>query len=425
MLHLVTGANGAGKTLNTLKWVAERAAKENRPVCHNGRFEPVQGGALASWKSIDFKDWQNQPDGTIFLIDECHNDMPTRAASSPVPDAIKALAEHRRRGMDFYLVTQHPQNVDTFVRRLIGSPGWHRHLKRAFGADLVSVLEWSAVNPNCEKAGAGNSGTVTMQAFPKEVYSWYKSASLHTGKKKIPKKLWVALACVILGPLALWWGVSNAYRSVVKPSGSELVAPGEVKDKPALVVERAAPVQGPVKTLTAFIEDNTPRIPGLPHTAPKYDEVTKPVRAPVPAACIEMASKGCKCYTQQGTIITGVSLDLCSNIVKTGFFMDFQPDGNRSVSDKQMGPVHEARSRSRVQDSGRVGGIGGRPDVDHVVDPVPGTEQEGITAGDIARLSTATTGRNIFARKETAPVDAPAADAVKPSGAQSRGNPRS
>lgn len=76
MLYLVTGANGAGKTLNTLKWVRERQIKEGRPVCHNGRFEPVENGELSTWKKIDIQKWQDEPDGTIFLVDECHNDFP-------------------------------------------------------------------------------------------------------------------------------------------------------------------------------------------------------------------------------------------------------------------------------------------------------------------------------------------------------------
>lgn len=187
MLYLITGANGAGKTLNTLKWIRDRAVKEGRPVCHNGRFEVVEGSELSNWRQIDIKDWQAEPDGTIFLVDECHNDFPLRPPSSQPPEYVRMLAEHRRRGFDFYLVTQHPQNIDAFVRRLIGSPGWHRHLKRAFGGDLVSVCEWPAVNPNCEKDGSGKTGTVTMQPFPKEVYGWYRSASLHTGKRKIPR----------------------------------------------------------------------------------------------------------------------------------------------------------------------------------------------------------------------------------------------
>jgi zona occludens toxin len=317
MLYLISGANGAGKTLNTLKWVRERQLKENRPVCHNGRFEPVAGGELDGWKKIDFKDWQAEPDGTIFLIDEAHNDLPNRPAGSNVPDAVKMLAEHRRRGFDFYMVTQHPQNIDSFVRRLIGPPGWHRHLKRSFGVDMVSVLEWPAVNPNCEKDGSGKTGTVTMQAYPKEVYSWYKSASLHTGKKRIPSKVWVFLACLLLIPLLIWL------------ASSKLIAKGETKApaKPATeaqVMAAAASAQ-PVNaklTYEQYIEQRTPRLKDFPHTAPTYDEVTKPTVAPYPAACVQMG-KTCKCYTQQATLMQ-VSGPTCLQIVAQGFFVDWQ-----------------------------------------------------------------------------------------------------
>ena len=314
MLYLITGANGAGKTLNTLKWVRERQLKENRPVCHNGRFEPVPGGELDGWKKIDFKDWQAEPDGTIFLIDECHNDLPNRPAGAAVPEAVKMLAEHRRRGFDFYLVTQHPQNVDAFVRRLIGPPGWHRHLKRSFGVDMVSVLEWSAVNPNCEKDGSGKTGTVTMQAFPKEVYGWYKSASLHTGKKSIPKKVWLLLACLVLIPILIWM------------ASSKLLAKTQAKapTKPATEATASAPATPAATKLTAaeYIDVRTPRLKDFPHTAPAYDEVTKPTVAPYPAACIHMG-KTCKCYTQQATLLQ-VSGQVCLQIVAQGFFIDWQ-----------------------------------------------------------------------------------------------------
>ncbi|MFE8647302.1 hypothetical protein ACFX58_19675, partial [Sphingomonas sp. NCPPB 2930] len=84
MLHLITGGNGTGKTLNTIKWVRDLQLRENRPVAYNGRFDAVAGGELAGWKVIDFADWQDEPDGTIFLIDECHNDLPKRAPSAAV-----------------------------------------------------------------------------------------------------------------------------------------------------------------------------------------------------------------------------------------------------------------------------------------------------------------------------------------------------
>lgn len=346
MLHLTTGANGAGKTLNTLRWVRDLQLKENRPVCHNGRFEPVPGGELASWKKIDFKDWQAEPDGTIFLIDECHNDLPIRPASAAVPDPIKMLAEHRRRGMDFFLITQHPQNIDSFVRRLIGSPGWHRHLKRTFGADMVSVLEWPAVNPQCEKNGSGSTGTVTTKLFPKEVYGWYNSASLHTGKKKIPKSVWILGTCIVVIPTLFYFGFNRLLPKTDEKAATTMTAghglPGQIGVQAPGVV---------VKTAAEYVAEHQPRIAGLVHTAPRYDSITTPTRVPVPAACITMKSKGCRCYTQQGTILPEVPKDLCENVVKGGFFLDFEPNGqhasqaqpqtvqNTPQAPKEPGPV--------------------------------------------------------------------------------------
>ena len=325
MLYLVTGANGAGKTLNTLKWIRERSVKENRPVCHNGRFEAVEGGELASWKHIDVKNWQDEPDGTIFLVDECHNDFPLRAPSSAPPDYVKMLAEHRRRGFDFYLVTQHPQNIDSFVRRLIGSPGWHRHLKRTFGADLVSCIEWPAVNPNCEKDGSGKTGTVTMVPFPKDVYGWYKSASLHTGKKKIPWRVWLLVACVVIIPLFMYLAITGVYGNVTKSAGPKKGAGEATTATPG--APAAAPAANATLTVDEYLSRRMPRVPNFPHTAPAYDDLSKPVTAPYPAACVQSAT-ACRCYSQQGTVMR-VALDACAQIVRDGFFMDWETNPKR------------------------------------------------------------------------------------------------
>ena len=117
------------------------------------------------WRIVDFKDWQDQPDGTIFIIDECHNDLPLRPSSSKVPKEVSMLAEHRKRGFDFFLLTQHPRNIDGFVRNLIQAPGYHQHFKRVFGGTkYTSVLQWDAVNLNCEKTGSGNSAQVERRS---------------------------------------------------------------------------------------------------------------------------------------------------------------------------------------------------------------------------------------------------------------------
>lgn len=346
MIYLRTGANGAGKTLLTLRDVQEKSLKESRPVYHNGRFAPVPDGPLKNWKQIDIKDWESVPDGAIFVVDEAHNDFPVRAGNQPVPGYVKALAEHRRRGFDFYLITQHPLNIDTFVRRLIGAPGWHQHLKRASGAPLVSVIEWPSVNEQCQRAGAGESGQVNMVSYPKEVYDWYTSTSLDTAKVKVPFRVWVVLAGVVAVPLLVWAAVAAFQKTTaVREAQNKGIAAAEsaVSAAPG---GRGGAASEPL-TAAQYVASFQPRLPGLSFTAPRYDKLTEPTDAPFPAACMATASR-CECYTQQATRLP-VPDETCRQIVAGGYFKDW---GNSPGAVAPVGlasPASPARSSVTLQ----------------------------------------------------------------------------
>lgn len=321
MIYLRTGANGTGKTLLTLKDVREKQLAESRPVYHNGRFRLTGEGEAFSWKQIEFKDWQTVPDGAIFIIDECHNDMPVRSGKDGPPEHIRMLAEHRRRGFDFYLITQHPMNIDAFVRRLIGSPGWHQHLKRQSGAPLVSRTEWNVVNEQPQRPGASDSGQLQMVTYPREVYQWYESASLHTAKTKIPFKVKLFVGMLLLVPLLGYYGWQSFNRAIPKAPKPFAEAQSAASATVHAAAPRAAPAAAALTT-AEYMAGFQPRLPGLPHTAPRYDGQTAPAVAPFPAACVQMA-KRCQCYTQQATQLD-VPPELCQQIVKRGFFMDWQ-----------------------------------------------------------------------------------------------------
>lgn len=335
MLYLRTGANGSCKTLFTLKDVRELQLATGRPVAWNGRFKlKPEKEAEFGWKKIEFKDWQAEEDGTIFLIDECHNDMPVRANSAPVPDHVRMLAEHRARGFDFFLLTQHPANIDNFVRKLIGSPGWHQHLKRVFGASTATrVLQWDAVNMNCEKDGSGKAAQISTRTQPKEVYGWYDSAMLHTGKRKIPAKFWVLVIAPILAIAAGWYASTRLMNMGKGQDPAAASAPGAVAGGPVSGGgDRTRPM-----TQAEYIAAYQPRISGLMHSAPAYDKLTEPKRVPVPAACVEMKSVGCKCYTQDATPYP-VDLAMCRQLVAQGSFLAFQAEGERRVSEPAPAP---------------------------------------------------------------------------------------
>ncbi|CAN7477441.1 zonular occludens toxin domain-containing protein [Acidovorax delafieldii] len=343
MIYLTTGANGAGKTLLTLKDVRAQQLKENRPVYYHGFEMDEAKAAEFGWQKFDPKDWQSLPDGSICIMDECQNEFPLRRSGSDVPDYIQAIAQFRRkRGFDFWMICPHPSLIDVFVRRLIDKPSWHRHLKRAFGADVVSVLRFSSPDMKCEEPGAGARGEVSMVAYPKEVYSWYRSASLHTGKKKIPRAAYVLAACAIAVPSAMYFAITGVYSNATKQakSATENVAnlPG---GNPAGSVGQNGRQVAQVMTAAEYVDARTARLKDFPHTAPAYDDVTKPTEAPYPAACVQMG-KTCKCYTQQATLLQ-VSGAVCVQIVQQGFFMDWKTAQRGEFTPRDRGDYRQAR----------------------------------------------------------------------------------
>lgn len=340
MIYLTTGANGAGKTLLTLKDVRAQQLKENRPVYYHGFEMDEAKAAEFGWQRFDPKDWQSLPDGSICIMDECQNEFPLRRSGSDVPDYIQAIAQFRRkRGFDFWMICPHPSLIDVFVRRLIDKPSWHRHLKRAFGADVVSVLRFAAPDMKCEEPGAGARGEVSMVAYPKEVYSWYRSASLHTGKKKIPRAVFVLAACAIAVPSAMYFAITGVYSNATKQAKP---ATETIANVPGGNTAQNGRQVAHVMTASDYVDSRTPRLKDFAHTAPAYDDVTKPTEAPYPAACVQMG-KTCKCYTQQATLLQ-VSGSVCLQIVQQGFFMDWKTASKGEYSHRDRGDYQQPRN---------------------------------------------------------------------------------
>lgn len=321
MIYLTTGANGAGKTLLTLKDVRDQQLVENRPVYYHG-FEAGEVLAGWGWQTFEPEKWQGLPDGSICIFDECQNEFPAKLPGS-IPDYINAIAQFRRkRGFDFWLICPHPSLIHINVRRLIENPSWHRHLKRTFGSDMVSVLRFNSPNMQCEKPGAGASGQVSMRAYPKEVYGWYKSATVHTGKKTIPKQVYIVAVAVVVIPLLFWAVIHRLTAPKASVDAPRATSSGQLANG---TVTPLAGRSGGVQDAAAYVDAYTPRVTGLAYTAPRYDEITQPTSAPYPAACVHMG-KRCSCYTQQGTALQTPE-NLCLSIVKNGFFIDWQAAG--------------------------------------------------------------------------------------------------
>ncbi len=104
---------------------------------------------------------------------------------------------HRHTGHDLYFVTQYPTFIHFHIRYLVGL---HEHLSRKSGVE-AAVINSTARAWDVKDKSEKQLTDSAIWRFPKEPYSEYKSATLHTHKVRIPnqvKWLGVLLLCFVI-----------------------------------------------------------------------------------------------------------------------------------------------------------------------------------------------------------------------------------
>lgn len=309
MIYLVTAVPGSGKTLYVLDWLRRKSDEECRQVYYHNIPLSAKGKELLQWIELpNPADWFKLPPGAIFVCDECQYPFPVRKSGNSTPEHVEKMTTHRHLGLDLVLITQHPNLVDSFIRRLVGT---HRHLIRQFGAERSTLLTWQEGvqdNPNAKSAQKACLDKRTF-SFPKEVYSWYKSAEVHTHKFQMPQSLKRMIIYLILSFIAIGFSAYYIYHGMyAKPKADAEALSKTNSSQPAQSIlnpQSDSARQGnskPIKTANTFLGDRQPRVQGVPDSAPAYDDLTTVKAFPKVSACMATQSK-CSCYTQQGTII--------------------------------------------------------------------------------------------------------------------------
>lgn len=332
MINVTTGLPGASKTLHTLSTVEKRRLKENRAVYYYGIKE-----LKLDWIELTLEQaqkWWELPAGAIIVLDEAQKLFPPRPNGAPVPRMEAELETHRHSGYDFYLVTQDVGFLPAHLRKLIQT---HKHLMCKFGTPWVTIHQFEGARDNVSKSRKDSIETQWLR--DSSMYDKYKSAEIHTQKVRVPFKVWVAM----LLPFVLIGGAYYFYQkrltgTVPGAPASSSVAPAAGPVAKGRVTEsKAAPVAPPrVYDLASF----APRIEGLPHTAPRYDELTAPVRVPTIVGCVWLPkSKRGHCYTQQGTK-TFPGEAFIKQYVENGMFEDYErgPELGYVVAGRQVAP---------------------------------------------------------------------------------------
>lgn len=149
---------------------------------------------------------------------------------------------------------------------------------RSFGLKRATVHEWSAAKEQCDKS---RDDSVRHEwSYPQDLFAAYHSAEVHTHKARVPARVFILLSLpLILAGLvwivAKWWEKSGSVRPDKPPAAKAT----------ATSVESSRAISGKLST-SEWIAAQRPRVEGLAYTAPVYDDVTKPVRAPYPVSPI-------------------------------------------------------------------------------------------------------------------------------------------
>lgn len=341
MITLVTGTPGAGKTAYVVSILADYG---NRPIYING----IPGLTVEHFPTPPVDEWTSKTEvdgtlcdyftgfqeGSLIVLDECQRIYRPRGASSAVPAIVAAFETHRHRGLDFILITQHPNLLDFNVRRLVGK---HIHLRpTALGRYLH---EWPESNDPDVKSNRAAS-VKRKYKLPKQVFGQYKSAEVHT---KNPRRLPISLFVVGIALLSLVAGIVFMKTRVDHnlDAKKENLQPQDTA-QPWPVAASFNGASEPVK-LTSFVSPT----PGYPEYAPAYDDLRKVTAMPSIVGCVK-TKKSCHCYSQQFSKITDIPLSRCDSFLHGGEFNPFKDDlkGRGEPGHIEASPVPPGRNHA-------------------------------------------------------------------------------
>jgi zona occludens toxin len=335
-VNLVTGTPGAGKTLWTITHVKELAESEDRPV-----FYVHIDGLTLPWHELeDPTQWWSLPEGSIIVFDEAHHYFPPEPSSRALKEHVSMIGETRHKGFTIFLITQSQNSVHWFVRERVTR---HYFLQRKQGQERATLYQdESLINTRSKRELKEITGQVW--SYPKDAYQWYKSAEMHTVKKRLPPgmwRLWVLLPFLGLGVyLVTQLRFFDGYGS----DQDHQIGEGETMQETA--PGHSGLAFGPTRdTPNPFlVEQLTPLVPGRPWTAPAYSEVVKVKTFPKPNCLRNEKTGACHCYSQQATRMQ-VPVAICNALIEQGWF-----DPTRTDEPQPGDARNHAPSPGRVEE---------------------------------------------------------------------------
>lgn len=309
-IYLTTGQPGHGKTAYAV-WKAFQWKEEGRDVYVAG-IKDFDYEGTGCKPLEDPKLWQDLPDGSVVILDECYTDFPNRNPGAKVPDHVEALARHRHRGFDFMMIAQQSIQLDPFIRGLIEE---HVHVRQtSLLKKNTRLRRWNKWQSNV----GGPCNDEENWTRPDFVFKHFTSTVMVTTKRRLPT--WLrTLALALLGMLALLLVVKWHFQTKIEAATASYDArndsgkgaaglPGSLGQGGAV-----APHDGTApryETPTQYADAHLPRFASMPWTAPVFDQ--RPTTVDPQLMCMSGSAgeleggrstgEACVCFTEQGTL---------------------------------------------------------------------------------------------------------------------------
>ena len=344
MIILMTGNMGTGKTSKVIQMIIDNEDKLaempvydtdgktildwiKRPIytAHIDGIDEVKLGVCSVTHEHMRSDTLENlfPIGSLIIVDECHYVYPVRPSSRPAPDYIAKLTELRHQGHTLIIMTQHPANIDSYVRNLVS-----RHIHLARKQATTRLYEWNECMTSFSPMVLKDA-TSRLYRLPKKAFDYYKSSSVHVKhKRRISPMVYVLLGCIISIAFIIYRfsGRNEPEQPINVTPQTQLDAqmasnvlnnatsPGN--QEPNTVSNNDTPQAGQSLKPSDFV----PTIPEKPESKPLYNGIRQPKTFEQVKGV--MISKGkCTAYSQQGTVVN-VSDVFCKKWAKEGLPFD-------------------------------------------------------------------------------------------------------
>ena len=327
MIRLYTGRPGTGKTLKAVSDLvaAIEASEKEKDISKKRNFYADINGLKIDGVLPSPDDWRDTPEGSTIIYDEAQlREVFAASRGASKHKLVRDLTIHRHGNRDIWFITQMPRLLHNDVLDVTNE---HIHLVRPYGANLASCYFWRQV----EKTPDGRTAKDRAENnyifnYRKDLYKFYNSAVEHTVKLKLPKKLFImGAALVVIIGLVMKFAMSSETDKFINPENAAAEQQAKIDAK----LGKSSDTNQLMKdNVTPVVVGGTEQAPNQPASdnvkpvtvngnnksdSPIYNPVTggfyeNPLLAPVNAI---MKGNACVAFNMNGNRLASVSNDEC------------------------------------------------------------------------------------------------------------------